>query len=237
MYAVNKDTYLIETSELSYIYYMLDTEILALNKLNENIENSLLDTIAELKKAIKVNKTYFSLADEKELQSDFVDQVYHLEIAAIKNMKRQQRYAITLIVFSFFESKLKEICDIIAFKTRIQIPKKVQKPIEKKENDLTVNWNYLLEEQSLDLSAISDDFYYINSQKFVRDKIAHKNGCYQTKDEKLNYKFVKTENTEITINGDVYCIEILNKNYVENMLLKMDNVLKAVIINFDRTFK
>lgn len=140
-------------------------------------------------------------------------------------------------MFSFFESKLKEICDIIALKTNIPIPDKIQKPIEKKENDLTVNWNYLLEEQSLDLTSISEDFYFINSQKFVRDKIAHKNGAYNRRDEKTNWKFVKTKDTEITINGDVNCIEILNKHYVNDLLIKMENVLKEIIVTFDKTYK
>jgi phage anti-repressor protein len=237
MYGINNNTYLLENSELTYTYYELDIEIHSLKKLNDNIENSLLNTIEELKKAIKVNNTYISLADEKELQSDFVDQTYYLEIDSIRKMKRQQRYAITLIVFSFFESKLKEISDIIALKTKIPIPKKVQKPEEKKENDLTVNWNYLLEEQSLDLIAISEDFYFINSQKFVRDKIAHKNGFYKTKDESLKYKFVKTDNSEITNFGNDFCIEILNKNFVSALLLKMENVLKEIIVTFDKTRK
>jgi hypothetical protein len=235
MYGANKNNYLIKNNELSYIYYELNIEIHALNKLNENIENSLLDSIEELKNAIKVNNTYISLWDEKELQSEFVNQVYYLEIDSIRKMKRQQRYAITLIVFSFFESKLKVICDIIAIKTRIEIPRK---NIEiKDENDLTVNWNYLVNKQNLDLSAICEDFYFINSQKFVRDKIAHQNGAYNRRDEKPDRKFVKTEDTEITINGDVYCIEILNKNYIENMLLKMENLFKKIIVTFDKTNK
>ena len=196
-----------------------------------------LDTIEDLKKAIKENKTYISLADEKELQYDYVDQIYFYDIASIKNLKRQQRYAVTLIVFSFFESKLKEICNIIALKTRTPIPDKIQKPKENIENDLTVNWNYLVNKQSLDLSSISVDFYFINSQKFVRDKIAHQNGAYNSRDEKTYRKFVKTEDTEITISGDVFCIEILNKNYVDDLLLKMNNVLKEVIIVFDKPKK
>lgn len=235
MYTINEDTYLLKNDEFNYTYYVLDIEIHALNKLNENIENSLLDTIAKLKKEIKENKTYISFGDEKELQSEYVDQVYYLEIDSIKNMKRQQRYAITLIVFSFFESKLKDICDIIALKTRISIPDKIQKPKGKKENDLTVNWNYLLEEQRLNLSSISKDFYFINSQKFVRDKIAHKHGVYKLKDEEVGYQFVKTNNTEILKYGDDFCFEILNKHYIEDLVLRMYKVLNEVIINFDKS--
>jgi len=59
MYGINNNTYLLENSELTYTYYELDIEIHSLKKLNDNIENSLLNTIEELKKAIKENKTYF----------------------------------------------------------------------------------------------------------------------------------------------------------------------------------
>ena len=233
MYGINNNTYLLENSELTYTYYELDIEIHSLKKLNDNIENSLLNTIEELKKAIKENKTYIYLADEKDLQSDYVDQIYFNDIASIKNMKRQQRYAVTLIAFSFFESKLKEICDIIALKTNIKTPTQKQK----NENDLTIYWNYLTNKQNLELTNIMDSFYFINCQKFVRDKIAHKNGIYKPKDESPNYKFLKTNDSEATKLGDDYCIEILNKKYTENLLLKMDKVLKGVIITFDKTNK
>lgn len=91
MYGINNNTYLLENSELTYAYYELDIEIHALNKLNENIENSLLDSIAKLKKEIKENKTYISFGDEKELQSEYVNQEYYLEIDSIRKMKSQQR--------------------------------------------------------------------------------------------------------------------------------------------------
>ena len=235
VYGINKDLYLFECNNLAYIDYENRILINSLKKLNRNVENSFNETITALENKIRNDAHYISFTDEKDLQSSYLNQVYDFEIETIKNLNRQQRYAIILIVFSFFESRLDFISKVVRMKSKKTIPTKIDYiKMKIPVNDLTVYWKYLSETLNDTLSDCNEAFEFINSQKFVRDKIAHKNGVFRKKDEKDDYKFIKTIYTNNTKFDNECRIDILNGNYVNLLLLKTDELLYILLVIIER---
>jgi hypothetical protein len=239
MYGIRENLYLIEWGELPYIDYENKILLDSLRKLNQNVEISLTEASGLLKKKIGTDRNYILLSDEKPLQSSYLSQIYDLDIETIKVLRRQQRYALTLIVFSFFESRLVNISKYLEKITSVIVPKKAAYGKKTKQpNDWEVWWLYIEKNHEIDLTEIQELFDFINKQKFVRDKIAHKNGFYHRNDEKSEYyKFIKTPHSDASSIGEDFRIEILNGQYVDSMLLMIEELLKKLIIAIDIKFK
>jgi hypothetical protein len=195
MYSITTETKWLNNSELNYIEYEIHNIISVIKELITKDEITLKEISTNLKNKIKNDKTISDLKEEPELQSSYYDAMYEDEILITREIHRQQRYSKLLIIFTFYEDSLRKISDII----RIKLNRKMGK--KNKLNDLEFYFNFILSTATIDDEDLQKSFNFINSQKFFRDKIAHKNGVYQMTDKKRKYGYVKQEGIAETLLG------------------------------------
>ncbi|GAW88823.1 hypothetical protein FPS14_contig00011-0011 [Flavobacterium psychrophilum] len=111
----------------------------AFKSLNFNQEKSLNKSKADLNKQIQDFKKGLESLSESD-QESYVYQKYFINEVIINEIQRIQRYSSVLSIFSFYESRLKSICNLIEseFEFKVKI-----KHLNNYEGDLNKYWNYL----------------------------------------------------------------------------------------------
>ena len=196
--------------------YVTDLEIglgiSALRKLSINQEETLLQTKLKFEKIIRNDKTLQSLDPEHRVS--YYLQIFQNEEWMIKELQRKQRYAIILIVFSFFEERLNHICNLI--EKRIDSMTKLSNL--KIKGDINKYWYYLKKVYQVKTKSLDKYFIRIKQQKIVRNIIAHQGGKVHNKQLKtitlVNGLSTKESNRNIQID--------LKESYFINYLL--DNI-------------
>ena len=210
--------------ELYYIELENEIGVDAFKKLITNQEESLLSTQTKFKDLIKSDKELASLEDIDK--GSYYRASYEREEIAIEELQRQQRYSICLSVFSFYEGRLKSICNQIEKKFNFKI----------KINDLNSNddlmkyWNYLEKVFEINTDKISSLFTPIKQQKIVRNIIAHQEGiANEDQLKKINI----INGLGIKKFGLDHQIQIVEISYLFFLIEKITLFFKELLLSID----
>jgi hypothetical protein len=153
--------------ELNYLEYENEIGIDSFKTLIASQENALIETNRKFQHQLIEDQ------DLRELGTSYYYAYYQSEELAIKELELQQRYAICLSLFSYFEGRINNICNKIhqEFQFKISI-----KDLRKKDDDISNYINYLEKVYGMDVSKITNASKPIISQKIIRNAIAHHGG-------------------------------------------------------------
>src|SRR5690606_5256063 len=214
--------------ELYYTELENELGIDAFRKLNTNQEQSLLQTRQDFKKMIKEDETLNSL--EPEHQGSYYSQIFEREEWTIKELQRQQRYAIVLSIFSFFEGRMKHICDLI--ESRFEF--KIKLSDLNNNEDLMRYWNYLEKVYEIENKSLETFFTPIKQQKIIRNVIAHQDGIIREGQIK---KVKMVDGINIREIGEKRQIDLGENLYVIYLLNKIEAFFKEVLLLIDKRYK
>jgi hypothetical protein len=223
MYSISSETKLFNSTELAKLFYESDAILSAIKELIIKDEQTLKDTVITLKKKIKDDKTIVGLNDEPDLQSSYFDAMYEDEIQLVNEIHRQQRYSKLLILFVFYEDTLRKLAEFKGLKGRNN---------KGGLNDLEFYRNFILASCKIDSPSDMVSFYYINSQRFVRKKIAHNNGVYNITE---SHNFTKQEGIEQLESGNECILKISDPVYLTNLAEQIKINLTAIMYSLDKT--
>ncbi|GAQ48499.1 hypothetical protein VT569_02130 [Flavobacterium psychrophilum] len=197
----------------------------AFKSLNFNQEKSLNKSKADLNKQIQDFKKGLESLSESD-QESYVYQKYFINEVIINEIQRIQRYSSVLSIFSFYESRLKSICNLIEseFEFKVKI-----KHLNNYEGDLNKYWNYLSKVFEIQTEKTELLFKPINEQKKIRNIIAHNDGITKEKIEVMQ---------GLTLNklGKNFKIEIDEGVYIGNLLQSIEVFISALLIEIDKRY-
>lgn len=208
--------YLFDWADLYVFEIEIEFGLTALKAMCKNLEVSIKVDFNKLGE--KINYNQLSSFEREQYDTHF----YDFEKIVLKNLTRQTRYAAILSIFSFFEGELKRICELL--ETTFNLNEKI-KDI-KARTDLLKYRKYLSKIFGADLSKIMS-FDYINSQKIIRNRIAHHSGIINEKEQIEGLIFQKE--------GKVYQIEP-EENYITNLLEKITECLFNILLSVDKRY-
>ncbi len=139
-------------SDLYYEDFETGLGIRALKMLIENQEKTLVDIKARFDDVVN-RDTFFNSLDEAG-QASYYGQFFGHEEMVIDRLKQRQRFSCCLSVFSFFEGRLKSICDIVEKSFNF----KIKASDLNGSDDLLRYWHYLEKVFEIEMSGI-EPFY------------------------------------------------------------------------------
>lgn len=175
------------------------------------------------------NDSFFNSLEE-EHQGSYYSQFFQMEEQTIDELKRYQRNAVCMFVFSFFEGKLKTICEKIEESNHFKI--KIQ---DLAGNDHILKyWNYLIKIYEIDEEKVEPYLTPIKQQKIVRNIIAHQEGYLN---EAQNKKLKLIAGLTVNDYGNIYQIEIDSIDFLMNLIDKINEFYKALLLAIDKRYK
>ncbi len=219
--------YNFEWGDLYSIQFGNELGINAIKKLNLNQEESLIRTIQDFEKEIQSNEILKNL--DPELQGSYYMQFFEGENLIIKELQRQQRYALVMTIYSFFEGRLKSICELIEKKYNFKIK------LEDLNNsdDLMKYWKYLEKVYEMEMDSIHPTFTIIKQQKVLRNIITHHEGNISI--NKLK-KIQLVNGLSINNIGAINKIELDESSYVNFLLKNIGLFLEKLLLAVDFRF-
>lgn len=213
--------------ELRPIVLELELSTHALHKMLSNQEEFGLKLKGVFDKEIQDDVEFNSL--EYYNIGGYYQAFYEIEEKTIKELRKQQRYAFMLTIYSYFEGKLKSLCTKI--EKEFSFDQKLYN--SKGENDLMKYYNYLKNVLQIETQNTDVFFDHINSQKNTKNKIAHQNGF-----------LYKNDTDKITIIDGLTINELENEkninidaNYLSCLSANIENFFKALIPAIDERYK
>lgn len=219
---------------LYYIELENEVGIESFKKLCDNQEASLMTTEQEFKELVTGEMKKLHPDD----QSSYYMQIFERDEMIIKEILRQQRYALCLSIFSFFEGRLKALCTLIENKFNFKL----------KVGDLNGNedllryWNYLEKVFEVEVGPLEKYYTPIRHQKAVRNLIAHQNGIPRPEQAK-KINIVKGlalqalgEFQQIVIHDPIYIMDLLDRMelFLKELLLVVDERAKQIKASSDK---
>lgn len=213
--------------ELYFFEFEIEIGLEAFHALNSSQEKMLKLTKEKFDKFIAEDEALNSI--EPRDQGSYYSQFFEREEMTINELQRQQRYSMVLSVFSFFEGKLKSICQQIesSFNFKIKIDDL------NSQDDLMRYWKFLEKVFEIDTKSIEIFFTPIKQQKIVRNIIAHQDGIV---DKDKRKKIVIVRGLSVKEFGDEAIIELQDSTYVLYLLEKMGSFFKKLILAIDNRY-
>jgi len=159
-------------------------------------------------------------------QGSYYMQIFERDEMIIREILRQQRYALCLSIFSFFEGRLKALCTVIENKFNFKL--KVE-DLNGNE-DLLRYWNYLAKVFEVEVGPLEKYYTPIRNQKIVRNLIAHQNGIPRPEQVK---KINIVRGIALKASGEVHQIIIHDPIYILDLLDRMELFLKELLLAVD----
>jgi len=197
----------------------------AFRKLCANQEGSLKTTEREFREL--VSEELAGLA--KEDQRSYYMQNLQRDDIMIKELLRLQRYSLCQSIFSFFEGRMKTVCEQIEERFNLKIPKKNKNG----QGDLDRLWKFLLDFFELDNHPLEAAFIEINRQKLTRNIIAHQDGVVRAAQEN---DIVLMPGLELHRYGAFCQLVITDTAYVTGLLDKIYIFLKLLLLDIDARY-
>jgi hypothetical protein len=147
--------------------------------------------------------------------------MYGHEIQFVDEIQRQQRYSKLLILFSFYEDILRKLAVLYG----------LIESTKQGKYGLVCYRNFIYESNKSAALLDKDSFEFINSQRFVRNKIVHKNGLYNSSEK---HKFIKQIGIEGIESGNEFLIKIVSPIYLINLIDQIKINLTTIIYSLDR---
>ncbi len=221
--------FLFSWQELYYYQFQNEIGLEAFKLLNSNQEEALATTKRKFEETIK-NDADLKAMDE-ENWGNYYSQLYEREETTIQELQRVQRYSICLSLFSFFEGRLKAICESIEkeFDAKIKIDDLSGK------DDVMRYWNYLVKVYEVDISHAEKFFTPIRQHKQVRNLIAHYNGYTNAETKNKLEPHPGLAFTEVDEN--VYQLQIKKSEYFLFLIEKMETFLNEILDPLDKRYE
>lgn len=217
---------LLEWTDLYYFEMEINISIDALKSLSTNQEKTLSDIEQDFQKQIDEDQNL-----KTEYGSDFYTHVYETEGFTINELRKLQRYSIILSTHSFFEGKLKSLCE----KIEHEFDFKIKIGDLKNNDDLQLYWTFLEKVYNIDMSSVEEFFTPIKQQKIVRNIIAHQEGFFGLLQFK-KIQFLKGLEHEELFEGK-YIILITNDEYLNYLLKNMRMFFSVLIELIDKQYE
>ena len=213
--------------ELYYIKLENEIGIEAFKLLNSNQENALLSIKDKFRANLKNDEAFSSL--EESEKGNYYSQMYEIEELAIKELQRQQRYSICLSIFSFFEGRLKAVCNKIErnFNFKIKIEDL------NGNDDLLRYWNYLEKVFEMEMDSLMPNFTPIKQNKNIRNIIAHHEGYANVRQKQ---KMEMSNGLSLKETGDLFRIQIDKSEYINYLLVKMEGFFEKMLSSIDKRY-
>jgi len=221
---IDLNSYGFKWTDLYYIDFNISNSYDALKRINSNQEVSLLESRKTLEAKINSIKE-----ENKLLGSDidaYINHHFYEDDMVINELEKLQRFSLIMSIFSFYESQLKILCNLIEkeFQFKIKL-----KDLNNYKGDLFRYWTYLDKVYQVPIGNLQPLFNPINQQKSLRNLIAHHNGIVN--EDSIN-KVHKVDGVLFNKVGNLYYIEIEKDIYI-NYLLKnikdfFEELLKVV---------
>lgn len=206
-----------------YLYvleYQIKLQIDALKELVKDDEKSVKQVKENFNQFIKGARFKDVEAQHKDT---FEEHLIDRELIT-QRLVEQKRYSTCLMVFSIFESLIKEVCSEIEQNHQSKI-----KHYDLKGNDdLSRYKKYLTKVIELDFRKIESSFTKIKQQKIVRNKIAHNNGIIENPNKIQIIQGIGIHNKRIIINDKSFfdfLIEAI-EDFFERLLIEIDIKIK-----------
>lgn len=206
------------------IEYSHDIALNALYKIIENQEKAYSTNDRELKGKIESDQYLNSLTEN--YQGSYTMSKYGDELHSINEIKHFQRYSTCLLLFLYFEGRLKTIYELVKKEHDLEKIKKTNLSY------IETYWNYLTNVYKID-TTIRSYLNPITEQIFVRNKIAHQSGFLS---ESERSKFIITLGISLEKHDIEYKIIITDTIYLTNIIQKMDFFLKHLLLEVDKRF-
>lgn len=212
-------------ADLNYFEFENQIAFDALKNLNLNQEKSLSESKVALDKNIEDFQKSLELLSKEE-QESYVNQKYYWDEVIINELQLIQRYSSILSIFSFYESRLKMICELIEgeFELKVKIKK-----INNYGSTLNKYWIYLNEVFEIKNDDIQKLFSALDDYRNIRNAIAHKNGMTRE-------KIVSQEGLILNKIGDEFQIEISEIIFIKNLLQNIETFMSKLLIEIDKRY-
>jgi len=202
-------------SELYAKEYEIEISISALKELIENDEKSILS----IQNEFEIFLSEHNPEDIPIQQRDYFEEHLIDRELVIKNLKIKKRYSSCLLIFSVFESILKEFCEEIERNNEFTIKIKDLR----RSDDLTLYKNYLTKVYQINFESLNPSFTKIKHQKIVRNRISHRNGKATTNEIQI-VDGLELMNDKIIITSKSYFIYLINliDDFFKKLLIEID---------------
>jgi hypothetical protein len=223
-----RDLYLFDWKELEYLQFENEIGIHAFKILNANQEKALQKTQNKFGTVLRKKKKHLKNMNEEEKQR-YCSQFYEREEKEIGELQRQQRYSMCVSLFSFFEGRLKTICN----KIEQEFVFKIKIDDLNKSDDLKRYWNYLEKVFEMKMKNLEPLYTPIKQNKEIRNKIAHKDGNANAEEKKRINNIVKGKGLSFKQINDYFQIQISDTKYILYLIDIMSEFLDKLISAID----
>lgn len=217
-------------SLIEYELFNIDIEIHSL----EAMINSVDDLINNEERELENQKQEFQKEHQDwdpQLYSNYESQAFSIHDTLNWNVSKNLRNSIVLILYSYFEGKLRKICKIIENEFRFKIK---LEDLNRSDN-LSLYLIYLSKVYSLDLTGEIEKYLtLIKQQRIIRNIIAHQESSFNVNQKDKIQKAIglkKYENTD----GSGF-INITNKDYNLFLLNNIKGCLKNLSVLVDKQY-
>jgi len=192
------------------------------NILKSELENDILND-PELKNKPKNEQ-------EESFQAQYFRHYYEDSEIFIDRIRQSQRKASILSIFSLVEGQLKLITKLIEnefdFKMKIKHLNG--------QDYLQKYWIFLTKVFEIEFENIEPEFNLINQQKYIRNKIAHRNAEV----EEVKIEFIKQfPGLEVITTGSEHFLEIDNIDYLYNLLDTIEIFFEKLSLTIDKRYE
>lgn len=186
---------------------------------------------------LKVNKTLEEKRKEflEEITDEDPEYQNHLESTFLGDeeihnweLERKQRASLILILYSFFEGKLKSICDLI----EKEFEYKIKLADLKNNEDIQHYITYIEKVFGFDIPAESEKYLTpIKQHKIVRNIIAHQDSNF--KKNQKNRIQVGNGLELISMNGETGFISLKSDMFANHLVQNIESFFKTVLEELD----
>ena len=210
-------------STSSFGWLLIDFEF-QLKNLNETI---ILNNAILSKKRIELNeiKTNLDIAIKvvDEESHEYYGLTYIEEGMLIKELQTLQLSSCLYIAFAIFETKLKELCELIKIEASLKLKYNDLKSVD---GELGTFWKYLTDYFDVNLTTIAKEYDEIKKHKLIRNAFIHNRGIIKVSDfnkiKGLHYLSFINEYGEIQI-------EFISSEYIDELIKLMNSVFTKLL--------
>lgn len=215
--------------DLYYIEMETEVGLNALQKLCLNQEAALASAVKGFENYLAIDPTYSSL-ESPEYKASYRHQMFEREEMILDELRKQQRYSMCLSIYSFFEGRLREVCNLI----EVEFAFKIKLGDLNSSDHLMQYHSYLSKVYEANLSSAEPYFTPIKISKGVRNLIAHHSGW--TNNNKLAESIEKRIGFTQQKFGNSFQVVITSHRYILYLIEKMELYFKELLIIVDTRY-
>ncbi|RKS21771.1 hypothetical protein CLV94_2406 [Flavobacterium endophyticum] len=216
-------------TEISYLDFSISNSFSALRKLNVNQEKLLSESKSDLEAKINSIREY-NKGGEQEFIESYIHHITYDDEIMIEEIKRLQRYSLVVTIFSFYEARLKSLCEMIEVEFNFKI--KIN-DLNSYKGDLLKYWTYLSKVYEMPTESLQELFDPLIRQKKIRNIIVHQDGIISEKHLK---EIPNTHGICFKKSGSLYVLEIEENIYVEFLLKNIMRFFESLLKEIDKKY-